>query len=78
MSRHAYSPRMGTARLADEIRRMPGIERVTIIAPVRTAFSTKPTRLLVQTEGRSGDGSAIRTVFTLQEAREWMGSEVER
>lgn len=78
MSKRAYSPRMATAYLASCIRALPGIARVDIIAPVRTAYDQKPTRLKVTTDGRSGDGSPIYTVFTLPEAREWYASEVDK
>lgn len=73
--KRAYSPRLSTAGLARDIRNLDGIARVQIIAPVHTAWDSKPTRIKVTLDSRSGDGTAISTVFTLSEAREWLTNE---
>ena len=75
MSKRAYSPRLSTAWLASQIRALPGITRVDIIAPVRTAYDQKPTRLKVTTGDRPGH-APVSTVFTLAEARKWLDYEL--
>jgi hypothetical protein len=74
VGKRGYSPRLSTAWLANQIRALDGIARVDIIAPVNTAYDRQPTRLKVTSE-TNRPGHTVWTVFTLPEARKWLGYE---
>lgn len=65
----AYHPRYSTVHLANDILRLDGITRVTLIPPDRR----RPTMLRVYTEARGP--VPVWTNFTLPEAREFLAYE---
>lgn len=73
--KRAYSPRRSTVDLIAEILAVPGIRSCRTIAPIRSAWTTRPTMLRITTDGYDGNGQAIYSDFTLADARAWLASE---
>jgi len=73
----AYSPRLATVHLANDIAHLPGIAKVDIVSSHRGTHP-KPAQIKVTLDSRDGWGKPISTVFSLPEAREWFASEKAR
>lgn len=69
----AYAPRMSTVDLIAEILARPGVKSARVIPPIRSAWTTRPTRIRITLQSRFG--SPIYDDFTLAEARAWLDAE---
>jgi hypothetical protein len=70
----AYSPRLTTVWLAGDIRRRPGVSKVSIIPP-RRSVPIRPTLLRVTLEPQGMNPKEVYTDFTIPEARAWLECE---
>lgn len=59
--RRAYSPRLSTVHLADDVRRLPGVQSVRIVAPTGGMYP-RPARLRIILTG-DASGMTDRSVY---------------